>query len=156
MIPDYSSFSLTFLYTTDRDVRGCFFLWTSHRNMDTIRGLLLGRYRQNAGAFPEDNIGHDLDKWHSDTRKHPFCIYHRIISSRKFPIAQPRIEPGNFFLEAHLLPPGYLGHSAHTPGSFSMSLTLNLFQVKSCESVYGLYCFTKSLEFFISSTLKST
>ena len=26
------------------------------------------------------------------------------------------------FLEAHFLPPGYLGHSAHTPGPFSMSL----------------------------------
>ena len=43
------------------------------------------------------------------------------------------------FLEAHLLlPPGYLGHSAHTPGSFSMSLDITLLQVKSCESVYGL------------------
>ena len=35
-------------------------------------------------------------------------------------------------------PPDYLGHSAHTPGSFSMSLTITLFQVRSCESVYGL------------------
>ena len=37
-----------------------------------------------------------------------------------------------FFLEAHLLPllpPGYLRHSAHTPGSFSMSYTKTLFQI---------------------------
>ena len=43
------------------------------------------------------------------------------------------------FLEAHLLLlPGYLGHSAHTPGSFSMSYAKTLLQINSCESVYGL------------------
>ena len=50
------------------------------------------------------------------------------------------ILPSILFLEVHLLPPppGYLGHSAHTPGSFSMSYTKNVFQNNSYESVYGL------------------
>ena len=44
-----------------------------------------------------------------------------------------------FVFEKHTSsPPGYLGHTAHTPGSLSMSLTITLFQVRSCESVYGL------------------
>ena len=44
----------------------------------------------------------------------------------------------DFFLEAYLPPPGYLGPSAHTPGSFSMSYTKTLFQINSYESVHGL------------------
>ena len=44
-----------------------------------------------------------------------------------------------FFQEALLLPPpGYLGHSANTPGSFTMSYAKTLFQINSYESVYGL------------------
>ena len=42
------------------------------------------------------------------------------------------------FLEALLSRPGYLWHSAHTPGSFAMSYTKTLFQINSYESVYGL------------------
>ena len=41
-----------------------------------------------------------------------------------------------FFWKAPLPPPGYLRHSAHIPGSFSMSYTL--FQNNSYEPVYGL------------------
>ena len=43
-----------------------------------------------------------------------------------------------FFKKPTSTPPGYLGHSAHTPGSFSMSYTKTLFQNISYESVSGL------------------
>ena len=43
-----------------------------------------------------------------------------------------------FFEKPTSSPPGYLGHSPHTPGSFSMSYTKTLFQINSYESVYGL------------------
>ena len=43
-----------------------------------------------------------------------------------------------FFKPTFSPPPGYLGHSAYTPGYFSMSYTKTVFQINSYESVYGL------------------
>ena len=43
-----------------------------------------------------------------------------------------------FYKPSSSPPPGYLGHSAHTPGSFSMSYIKTLFKMYSYESVYGL------------------
>ena len=71
----------------------------------------------------------------------------------------PYILVGTFFFwEAHL-PPRNLDHSAHTPGSFSMSYTKTLFQNNSYESVYGLTRlhtkgWTKSL-FTFQTTIKN-
>ena len=45
---------------------------------------------------------------------------------------------GTFFFRSPPPPPRYLGHSDHTPGSFSMPYTKTLFQINSYESVYGL------------------
>ena len=42
-----------------------------------------------------------------------------------------------FFLEAHHLPPGYFGHTAHLPGPSQCPYIKSLFHNNSYESVYG-------------------